>query len=566
MRHIFTILFILLSHALHAQYNFYYGNIHSHTEFTDGNQDSTLSGVHNPAQSYAYAKSSYHIDFWGISEHNHYNAARNPGMLLPRYAQGLSQADAANQNGTFVAMFGLEWGTISQGGHVVTYGSPGLIGWEQNVGGQPGNNYNIFCAKGDFTSFWPIINSQPNSFCTLAHPQSGDFGDLLGAAAYSASADSAVVGCAIRSGSAFSTTNDYSDAPASLYEIEFRQALKNGYHIGPLIDHDNHNTTFGRTLPGRTVVLARSLDRDSILAAFRQRRFYASDDWNAQVSFTVNGTVMGSLDTLYTNSVINISVTDPDPGDGVSSIRLYYGVPGSAGTATTLSLNSTGSSTLSYTHTTTAGSDYYYYAKITQADGDIIWTAPIWVHRMLSIVPVTLFSFTATPDKNDVQLNWSAANEDLSSVVLEYCADGISFLPVSYFQPQGSTGSTDYYFTHRSPGARFNYYRLKFLHTDGSFSYSNILMAELNNLLADLKIYPNPVHDILNIIYASSDNVNAVLAIYDMAGRLVQMQVIALSRNSRNYSVNIRTLPKGSYLLVIRQPNIRLADTRFIKD
>ncbi len=555
----------MLSHASHAQYNFYYGNIHSHTEFTDGNKDSTTSGVHNPAQSYAYAKSSYHIDFWGISEHNHYSFPTNPGMLLPRYAQGLAQADAANQNGTFVAMFGLEWGVISQGGHVVTYGSPGLIGWEQNVGGQAGNNYNIFCPEGDFTTYWAIINAQPNSFCTLAHPQAGDYGDLLGASAYSAHADSAIVGCAIRSGGAFSTTNDYSDPPATLYETEFRQSLYKGYHIGPLIDHDNHYTTFGRTLPGRTVVLSRSLNRDSISAAFRQRRFYASDDWNAQVTFTVGGNIMGTIDTLFTNSAITVSVTDPDPGDVVTNIKIYYGVPGSGSYATILNSNNN-SSTISYTHTTVPGNDYYYYAKITQGDGDIIWTSPIWVHRMLSIVPVTLFSFTATPDKNDVQLNWSAANEDLSSVVLEYCADGISFLPLSYFQPQGSTGSTDYYFTHRSPGARFNHYRLKFLHTDGSFSYSNILMAELNNPLADLKIYPNPVHDILNISYASSGNVNAVLAIYDMAGRLVQTQTIALSRNSRNYSVNTRSLPKGSYLLVISQPNIRLADTRFIKD
>jgi len=36
--------------------NHYYGNLHAHTGFSDGNKDSSVSGVSNPSGSYAFAK------------------------------------------------------------------------------------------------------------------------------------------------------------------------------------------------------------------------------------------------------------------------------------------------------------------------------------------------------------------------------------------------------------------------------------------------------------------------------------------------------------------------------
>ena len=57
-------------------------------------------------------------------------------------------------------MYGMEWGVISNGGHVLAYGVPALVGWESGSGAWgTTNNYDIFCAKSDYTNFWSIINS-----------------------------------------------------------------------------------------------------------------------------------------------------------------------------------------------------------------------------------------------------------------------------------------------------------------------------------------------------------------------------------------------------------------------
>ena len=565
MKYLVILIFSVSAITANAQYNFYYGNLHSHTDYSDGNRDAVTSGVSTPAGSFAYAKNSYHIDYWGIAEHNHFSSTNNPGMLLPKYALGLTQADQATVPGTFVAMYGMEWGTISEGGHVLTYGSPGLIGWE-TISGSP--NYNIFCAKGDFPSYWNILNAMPNTFSTLAHPQTGDYGNILNGALFSPAADLNLVGSAVRSGSAFSTTNDYTDPPASLYEQEFMSALSKGYHVGPAIDHDNHYTTFGRTNKGRTVVLSRTLERDSLIAAFRKRRFYASDDWNTQVSFKVNGNEMGTVNTTLLHSSINVSVTDIDPTDAVNNIKIYYGIPGSGILPVVLGSN-TGSGSFTFTHSTNNNDKFYYYAKITQNDGDIIWTSPIWINKQTTVAPVTLLtSFNAYPYNNNIQVDWTAANlSNIGAIDLEYSINNSSFSTLAVFPPQNisGVGSSNYHYTHVSPSPRKYYYRLKFIKTDNTFSYSDTVSAQLSTAPQLVTVFPNPALNTISFIYTADKDFKAVLNIYNSEGRLSRSKTFMILKGMSTYSADLQGLPAGVYFLTVRHPDRRIIDTRFIK-
>ena len=121
-----------------ATYQFYYGNLHSHSGFSDGNQDSISTGKSQPIQDYQFAAASQHFDFLGLSEHNHAQA----GMRLADYARGRTQATQST-TATFVALHGTEWGVISGGGHMLVYGVSQLYGWEAG-------NYNVFVARSDY--------------------------------------------------------------------------------------------------------------------------------------------------------------------------------------------------------------------------------------------------------------------------------------------------------------------------------------------------------------------------------------------------------------------------------
>ena len=102
-----------------STYNPYFGNLHAHSKYSDGNKDNP---TFTPANNYAYAKNSQKMDFLGISEHNHSDAYMN----ILNWSKGLYQADTST-NSSFVALYGQEWGVISNGGHALVYGIDSLI-------------------------------------------------------------------------------------------------------------------------------------------------------------------------------------------------------------------------------------------------------------------------------------------------------------------------------------------------------------------------------------------------------------------------------------------------------
>jgi len=343
-----------------ASLNYYYGNFHSHSEYSDG------SGI--PSNDFAYAEAANCMDFLGISEHNHVSA----GMSLNNWILGKAQAQASTTS-TFLALYGMEWGVISGGGHVVVYGVPNLLGWD------PGQ-YQTYVAKNDYTGtsgLFSTINSfGSNAFATLAHPNNSDFNGIM--STYSSVADDAIVGTAVENGPSTSTNTTYSDPPASMaYLSYYRNMLAKGYRLGPTIDHDNHNITHGRTWTSRTVVLADSLTENKILNAMRKMRFYASEDCSAQVNFKINDNPLGSTIIAAGAPTITVTATTSNP---ITSLKVYSGIPGSGINATILT--STTTNTINFTHTALSNTTTrYYYIDITESDGKRIITSPIWYTR-----------------------------------------------------------------------------------------------------------------------------------------------------------------------------------------
>ncbi|AIZ65431.1 hypothetical protein PK28_17355 (plasmid) [Hymenobacter sp. DG25B] len=451
-------------------YRFYRGNLHAHSSYSDGNKDGSTSGALTPYDDYAIARQAEQFDFLGISEHNHNGA----GMVLSSYAKGLQQAEQANQantDGKFLALYGMEWGTISGGGHVIVYGYDQLIGWEAG-------NYDVFVQKGDYTGtagLFATLAQKTGVVAYLAHPNATDYNGML-QNPLNATASQVVTGMAMRSGPAFSTATDYSDPSASTYESRFKDALKLGYHVGPVMDHDNHNSTFGRTSYTRLVVLAPELTRPALLEAMQQRRFYAADDANAEVTFSVSGQPMGSQLTLAGAPTLEVNVVDAD-GEAVTSIELLAGIPGSGVAATTLTTAS-GAATLSFTDPILNGATYYYYAVITQADGDKIWTAPIrYTRRDGVVLPVSLTGFDATlQGEQTAVLRWVTAQETRSGTfIVERSTNGRTFVEAGRVAATGqSTTTRSYEWRDAQPLQQLTYYRLRQVDRNGASQQSAV--------------------------------------------------------------------------------------------
>lgn len=523
---------VLLIKLINAQtLNYYFGNLHAHSSYSDGNKDSATSLLTTPLQDFNYAKNSQHIDFYGISEHNHLNA----GLTSPsHYHQGIRDAKAATTS-NFLALYGMEYGVISNGGHVLIYGYDSLlIGWDNG-------DFDSYNAEYNYATLWKKLNKKPSSFAMFAHPANTDY-DSIYFKPYNASFDSAIVGSPFRSGPAFSTNTTYSDPSTSDYIVRYTTALKKGYHLGIGLDHDTHNSVFGRQTAGRLVVMAPALTQNDLFDALKSMHFYGSDDWNAKVNFTVNGQMMGSVISHSGTATIAVNITDPD-GENTSTIAVYCGIPGSGSNPFVLT-SATNTNTLTYTHALTNNATYYYYLKITQADGNLIYTSPIWYNRNDAITqypPVANFTtvntntacahtFTLTDNSTNTPTSWAWYMPDATP-----STSTLQNPMITYTTTSGTKNIT-------------------LIATNASGSSTPITQTitintctgieELTN--EQISIYPNPASDFITIsIDNTIEHIN--IKLIDILGK----EVLSSTSQKSTTQLHLNTIVNGIYSLKI---------------
>ncbi|WMW80535.1 CehA/McbA family metallohydrolase [Undibacterium cyanobacteriorum] len=415
-------------------YTVYYGNLHSQTNHSDGGGNlSACTGAQNP-QSAAYGPSDAYqyamnkgLDFLMTSEHNHMydgsdatNTSANPTTAKNLYQSGLSAATSFNaSNPNFLAIYGLEWGVINNGGHLNIFNSNELLGWEYNASNQL--IADTLTVKNDYAALYTLMR-QRGWIGQFNHPSSsGQFLVNGVPLAYTADGDQAMVACEILNTSAFSTNTTESETGRSTYESACNKALEAGFHIAFTTNQDNHCANWGASYTNRNGVLIPSglpLTNANFIAALRARRVFATMDKNSQLVLTANGHIMGerfsnsgslTLTTNFANSA----------GRTASTVQIFEGVPGRNGTVTQLS------NTAITTITPSAG-EHFYYAKVTQDDGNILWSAPIWVSQGTASSDTTTPTVSAseTGTSGTITLN-ATASDNVGVSKVEFYVDSV---------------------------------------------------------------------------------------------------------------------------------------------
>jgi trimeric autotransporter adhesin len=535
-------------------YNYYFGNWHSHSDYSDGNKDHP---GYTPADDYTYAQTAQCMDYLGISEHNHFSSVDNPGNTIANYHLGPVQADNYTSTHTgFVAMYGMEWGVISGGGHVVVYGDGmnDLWGWESGSGGWgPTNNYDVYVAKSDYTGangLFKTVNDNvgKNTFATLAHPNSTDYNNIAGTA-YNATADDAIVGTAVESGPATSTNTTYTNPSSMSYLSYYQTLLAKGYHLGPVVDHDNHNTTFGHTTYSRTAVIASSLSKSELINGMRNMHFYATEDCDTKVDFSINTRVMGTIFADRYAPTVSVSLTDGTTSLSAAVIKLMFGVPGS-GVMPTAIASATGSS-MNFTDQNIPDlSTGYYYLDITSGTARIV-TAPIWYTRNDALVnsplPVKLESFGARKENNTVLVSWKTSQEmNTKEFWVERSSNGRDYQRVGILKAAGnSAGTSNYQFTDGKPLSGDNFYRLRTIDLDTKYELSRVVVINIEKAYT-VFVSPNPASSFVDVTVANRSGA-LLLQITDMNGKMLVSQSIT----SDDTRVNVGKLSKGIYIVKI---------------
>ncbi|NIA53390.1 CehA/McbA family metallohydrolase [Massilia sp. TW-1] len=368
-------------------YTVYYGNLHSQTRDSDGGgpvdtchgaQD-PQSAPYGPDAAYPYAR-RHGLDMLMVSEHNHMydgsdgtNPDADPAKARAMYQAGLATArDFSAANPGFLALYGMEWGVIGNGGHLNIFDSDELLGWERNGKGELIADTET--PKSDYAALYALMR-QRGWTGQFNHPAlAGQFVVNGTPLAYTPDGDAVMALCEVVNSSAFSNSENEGETRRSNFEQACDKLLEAGYHVAFSSNQDNHCANWGASYSNRSAVLVPAgapLTRASFLDAVRARRVFATMDKDAQIVFTANGHLMG--ERFDNAGALHLQVAYASTsGRQAATVAIMEGVPGRNGDVTQLSDQAD-------VTTTPAPGAHFYYAKVTQDDGKVLWSAPVWV-------------------------------------------------------------------------------------------------------------------------------------------------------------------------------------------
>ena len=212
--------------------------------------------------------------------------------------------------------------------------------------------------------------------------------------------------------------------------------------------------------------------------------------------------------TAFTNGVGPVQPILVDPLDGAATVRIPFVAIDNAGK-----------------EDATAG-----YAELLYA---------------LAVVPVRLTDFTAAPSGVQVKLSWTVNAEiNTDRYVVEFGSTPAAFTSIG---SQKAHGISKYSLMHSTPVKGWNYYRLKMVDLDGSYTYSEIRKVFMDKK-TEVQIYPNPVSEVVNISLSFSMlNKPVAVTLLDVNGRVLYQKQILNAGTTQ--SIDVHRLPSGSYIL-----------------
>ena len=375
-----------------AKSRLYFGQLHSHTQYSDG------AGSLESALAYiADLPESANVDFVAFTDHSNYfdkTGEVNPEAALydmskataysqDRWASYKNAVEVFNaeKSGSMVALAGFEMTWSGGPGHINTFNTPGIVSRNNKT-------LNNKTDDAGMKAYYALL-SQPegaDSISQFNHP-GATFGTFKDFAYWDAVIDSRMYMVEVGNGEGQVGAGGYYPSYS-----EYIKALDKGWHLAPTNNQDNHKGRWGNANDARDVILTDDFSEQGIYQAMRDMRIYATEDKNLEITYTVNDMPLGSIITEVPEKLkFDISFYDPDPTDSIAKVEL---VVNSGKVAYTWAKDELAKGTVSVE---LAPEYSYYFVRVTEGDGDIAVTAPVWVGESLKLGISSAVCGTATP-------------------------------------------------------------------------------------------------------------------------------------------------------------------------
>ena len=375
-----------------ATFQRYFGQLHSHTQYSDG------AGSLESALAYIKAlPDSANVDFVAFTDHSNYfdkSGAANPEGALydmsqaTEYSQETWKAykDAVaafntENAGSMVAIAGFEMTWSGGPGHINTFNTPGIVSRNNTT-------LNNKTKDAGLQAYYKLLSQTEgvDSISQFNHPGT-TFGNFIDFGYWDAVVDTRMYMVEVGNGEGQIGAGGYYPS----YE-QYIMALDKGWHVAPTNNQDNHKGRWGNANDARDVILTDDFSESGIYAALRARRMYATEDKNLELDHTVNGNMMGSIIDVPEKLNFEISFNDPDRTDSIAKVELVVNSGKVAYTWDSAADLTKGSVSVELAPEYT-----YYFVRVTEADGDLAVTAPVWVGESLKLGISKAECGTSTP-------------------------------------------------------------------------------------------------------------------------------------------------------------------------
>ena len=376
-----------------ATFQRYFGQLHSHTQYSDG------AGSLESALAYVKAlPDNANVDFVAFTDHSNYFDSKNnpnveaalydtslvkdsdPSHSWATYKNTVAAFNAANA-GKMVAIAGFEMTWSGGPGHINTFNTPGIVSRNNTT-------LNNKTKDAGLQAYYKLLSQTEgaNSISQFNHPGT-TFGNFIDFGYWDAVVDTRMYMVEVGNGEGQIGAGGYYPS----YE-QYIMALDKGWHVAPTNNQDNHKGRWGNANDARDVILTDDFTEDGIYAALRARRMYATEDKNLELDYTVNGNMMGSIIDVPEKLNFEISFNDPDRTDSIAKVELVVNSGKVAYTWNSAADLAKGSVSVELDPEYT-----YYFVRVTEGDGDLAVTAPVWVGESLKLGISKAECGTSTP-------------------------------------------------------------------------------------------------------------------------------------------------------------------------
>lgn len=177
------------------------------------------------------------------------------------------------------------------------------------------------------------------------------------------------------------------------------------------------------------------------------------------------------------------------------------------------------------------------------------------VEPLAGLLPVAMKPLQASYNDGVSNLTWATETEVNSNYFeVEQSTNGTDFTTIGKVYANGFSSRTiSYQFNDVKAAAGVNYYRLRIVDKDGSFSYSNI--ATVNVTIKGFfvtGVYPSPFTDKVSVNISSETTGKAYIRLSDLTGRQIALQTNTVNKGVTSIAINnLGNLNTGMYLVEV---------------